>query len=165
MNNISQDKYDLGLEKGEANYQPLTPLTFLSWAELTYPTKPAVISGDLVFTYRDFATRCRKLAGALSGRGVGKNSTVSIMAPNIHAMLEAHYAVPMTGGVLNALNYRLDARTIAFILDHAETEVLLTAKQFSVVIEAALANVNRDILVIDIYDDSENTRLIVDITY
>ena len=65
MNNVSQDKYDLGLEKGAANYQPLTPLTFLAWAELTYPAKPAVIEGDLVFTYRDFATRCRKLAGAL----------------------------------------------------------------------------------------------------
>ena len=165
MNNVSQDKYDLGLEKGDANYQPLTPLTFLAWAELTYPDKPAVIEGDLVFTYRDFATRCRKLAGALSVNGVGKNSTVSVMAPNIHAMLEAHYAVPMSGGVLNALNYRLDAKTIAFILNHAETEVLLTAKQFSGVISEALVYVKRDILVIDIDDDSEGTRLLGDITY
>lgn len=149
MGKIFRGKYDYGLQKNLANYQPLTPLTFLSWAELTYPEKPAVICENTVFSYRDFASRCRQLAGALISRGVRQGSTVSIMAPNIHPMLEAHYAVPMTGGVLNSLNYRLDAKTIGFILNHAETEVLLTARQFSGVIQEALDVVGRDILVID----------------
>ena len=165
MSNISRGKYDCGLQKIPANYQPLTPLTFLSWAELTYPEKPAVICDDTIFSYRDFASRCRQLAGALINRGVGRGSTVSIMAPNIHPMLEAHYAVPMTGGVLNSLNYRLDAETIGFILNHAETEVLLTTRQFSGVIQEALHAVDRDILVIDIDDGSNNSALLGEKTY
>ncbi|MBL24292.1 MAG: acyl-CoA synthetase [Rhodospirillaceae bacterium] len=143
-------KYDFDLEKNPANFQSLSPVGFLERAALAYPDKVAVIDGERRFSYRDFYTRCRRLASALAGLGITRGDTVSVMAANVPALLEAHYGVPMIGAVVNALNIRLDAETIAFILEHAETRVLLTDRAFSPVIEAALQKIDRNILVIDI---------------
>jgi fatty-acyl-CoA synthase len=140
------------LQQGPANYTPLTPLSFLAWAARVYPDKTAVIHGERTFTYVEFARRCRRLGAALARRGIGRGDTVAIMAPNVPAMLEAHYGVPLAGAVLNPLNYRLDARTIAFILQHGEAKALLTDREFSATIAEALALLGREILVIDVDD-------------
>ena len=148
MNNESRatNSYELGLDKNPANYSPLTPLGFLARASHVYPDRIAWKHeiGDeksrviKTATYREFYSRSKQFASALSKRGIGLGDTVSIMSPNTPAMLEAHYGVPMTGAVLNPLNIRLDASSIAFILDHAETRVLLTDRAFSEVVEEAL---------------------------
>src|SRR5204863_6464987 len=117
-----------------------------------YPRKPAVIHGDRAFTYAEFDARVRRLASVLAARGVGRGDTVAVMAPNVPALLEAHYAVPGLGAVLNALNYRLDPATIAFCLDHGEAKVLITDREFAPVVGKALALVKRDIFVVDIDD-------------
>jgi len=140
------------LDRGPANYAPLTPLSFLARAAAVYPRKPAVIHGDQTWTYAEFYARSRRLASALARRGVGLGDTVAVMAPNVPAMLEAHYGVPMAGAVLNALNYRLDAQSIAFILEHGEAKLLITDKEFSNTIRDALALLTRKIPVIDIDD-------------
>ena len=144
--------FEQGLEPNPANYRPLTPLTYLARAATAFAGKTAVIHGDLSYTYAELYSRCRRLAGALKGRGIGTGDTVAIMSPNTPAMLEAHYGIPMSGAVLNALNYRLDADTIAFILDHGEAKVLLTDREYSPVVSAALSKLGRDITVIDIDD-------------
>ena len=151
---MSSDRgiFEMGLGKNPANYQPLTPISFLNWAETVYPNKIAVIHGDMRFTYREFGERCRRLASALVRRGVGKGDAVALMSPNAPPMLEAHFGVPMTGAVLNSLNFRLDASTVAFILRHGEAKVLITDREFSSVIKDALAEFGRDITVIDIDD-------------
>jgi len=145
-------RYEAGLERGPANHAPLTPLSFLARAAAVYPTKPAVIHGDRSYTYAEFAARCRRLASALTRRGIGLGDTVAIMAPNVPAMLEAHYGVPLTGAVLNALNYRLDARSIAFILDHAGARLLLTDTEFAPTIQEALGLLGQPLPVVDIDD-------------
>jgi fatty-acyl-CoA synthase len=144
--------FDRDLDRNHANSTTLTPLSFLRWAAGVYAGKPAVIHGDRVFTYTDFYGRARRLASALSRRGIGRGDTVAVMAPNVPAMLEAHYGVPMAGAVLNALNYRLDANTIAFILEHGEAKLLITDREFSATIEAALRLLGRRIAVIDVDD-------------
>ena len=130
---MSQSKgiFEKGLEPNSANFQALTPLSFLAWAEEVYPDNIAVIHGETQFTWAEFGVRCRRLASALSKRGLGYGDTVSIMAPNTPPMLEAHYGVPMTGAVLNSLNYRLDAATIAFILDHGESKAVIDARMLT----------------------------------
>jgi len=117
-----------------------------------YPHKTAVIHGDLRYSYHEFQARCRRLANALHKCGVGPGDTVSLMAPNVPAMLEAHYGVPMAGAVLNTLNYRLDAGAIRFILGHAETKVLITDREFSPTVKKALAGLDSPPRVIDIDD-------------
>ena len=144
--------FDRDLDRNAANSTPLTPLSFLSWAAHVYPEKTAVIHGERTYTYAEFQARCRRLASALSRRGIGRGDTVAVMAPNVPALLEAHYGVPMVGAVLNALNYRLDARTIAFILEHGEAKLLITDREFSPTIEQALALLGRRLPVIDIDD-------------
>jgi fatty-acyl-CoA synthase len=144
--------YVAGLDRRPANYVPLTPISFLARSAAVYPDKPAVIHGDRVFTYAQFAARCRRLASALARRGVAPGDTVAIMAPNVPPMLEAHFGVPMAGAVLNALNYRLDARTIAFLLEHSEAKVLITDREFAPTIDAALGQSRRRPVVIDIDD-------------
>jgi fatty-acyl-CoA synthase len=140
------------LGQNRANHAPLTPLDFLPRSADVYPAKPAVIHGDRVYSYAQFAERCRRFASALAAHGVRRGDTVAIMAPNVPAMLEAHYAVPGLGAVLNALNYRLDAAAIAFCLEHGEAKVLVTDREFSPVVEKALERSKREILVIDIDD-------------
>jgi fatty-acyl-CoA synthase len=144
--------YDAGLEKNPANFQPLTPLLFLSRAAAVYPNHTAVVHGERSYSYRELYRRCRKLASALARRGIRRGDTVSVMAPNVPEMLEAHYGVPMTGAVLNALNIRLDAETIRFILEHGEAKVLLTDRELSPVIRKALEGLSRKPLVVDIDD-------------
>ena len=144
--------YDSGLQPGPANHLPLTPLGFLSRAATVFPGKTAVIDGERTFTYAEFDARCRRLASALVRRGIGRGDTVAVMAPNVRAMLEAHYGVPMAGAVLNALNYRLDAESIAFILEHGEAKLLITDREFSDTIRGALERIRRRIAVIDVDD-------------
>ncbi len=147
-------QYEIDLDRVGANYVPLTPLSFLARSASVYPRKPAVIHGDLRFSYADFYARCRRLGSALRRRGIGRGDTVAVMAPNVPAMLEAHYGVPMAGAVLNALNHRLDARSIAFILEHGQARLLITDREFSGTIESALGLLERRIPVIDIDDPS-----------
>jgi len=140
------------LERNAANFAPLTPLTFLARTAAVYPDHLAVVHGAWRLSYAELDARCRRLAAGLVGLGVEPGATVAVMAPNIPPMLEAHYGVPMAGAVLNALNYRLDAASIAFILEHGEADVLLTDTEFAPVIAAALAQVERQITVVDIVD-------------
>jgi len=144
--------FEQDLDRGPANYTPLSPLSFLAWAARVHPDKAAVIHGDRTFTYAELAARCRRLASALARRGIGRGDGVAIMAPNVPAMLEAHYGVPLAGAVLNPLNYRLDARSIAFILEHGEAKLLITDREFSSTIEEALRLLGRPIPVVDIDD-------------
>ncbi len=144
--------YDTDLDRNPANYQPLTPLTYLSRSALIFPDHAAIVHGDLRRTYRDFYTRCRRLASALAKRGFGRGDTVSVMLANTPAMLECHYGVPMCKAVLNTLNTRLDSAILAFTLDHAETKVLIVDREFCDVIKEALAGAKVKPLVID-YDD------------
>lgn len=159
--------YERGLDKNPANFQPLTPLSYLDWAARVFPTKTAVIHGPYRTTWAEFDERCRRLASALQKRGIGVGDTVSVMSPNAPAMLEAHYGIPMSGAVLNALNYRLDAKTIAFILGHAETKILITDREYAGVIRDAVAILgNADLLVIDIDDPlARGGHLIGQMTY
>jgi fatty-acyl-CoA synthase len=147
-------QYDTDLGRKAANFQPLTPLSFLARAAEVYPDRTAIIHGGLFRNYREFYTRAKKLASALSRRGVKRGDTVSVMLANTPAMVEAHYGVPMTGAVLNTLNTRLDAAILGFTLDHAETTVLIVDREFSKVMKDALANAKVKPLVID-YDDPE----------
>jgi fatty-acyl-CoA synthase len=149
---MTTSPYATGLDKTEANHQPLTPLSFLDRTAAVYPDRIAWVHGDQSASYREFAARCRRFAGALVARGIGRGDTVAVMAPNVPALLEAHYGVPMAGAVLNALNVRLDASTIRFILEHGEAKVLITDREFSPVIEEALAGMQAPPVVVD-YDD------------
>ena len=148
-----QSIYARHLEKNTANYVPLSPLGFLARSAGVYPDHPAYVHGDLTRSYAEFYARSRRLASALAGRGIGKGHTVAAMLPNVPAMLEAHFGVPMAGAVLNSLNIRLDAAAIAFMLDHSETRVLLTDREFSRVIAEALTLVKDRPLVIEVEDD------------
>ena len=134
---MAHDKFDL--PRGPANWVPLSPLSFIARAASVYPDRPAIVHGEARQSWAETYARCRRLASALQRRGVGRGDTVAIMAPNTPAMVEAHFGVPMAGAVLNALNIRLDAETIAFILGHGEARVLLTDREFSPVIAEALA--------------------------
>jgi fatty-acyl-CoA synthase len=140
------------LDRREANFQALTPLSFLERSAAVYPEKTAVIHADTRYSYAQFQQRCRRLASALRRRGIAPGDTVSVMAPNVPAMLECHYGVPMVGAVLNALNYRLDAGMIAVILDHAQTKLLIADREFSDTIAAAIARMDDPPVVIDIDD-------------
>jgi fatty-acyl-CoA synthase len=144
--------YSQGLDKNAANYTALTPLTFLDWAAHTAPDRAAIVHGALRRTWRETYARCRRLASALRARGVGPGDTVALMLLNTPEMYECQFGVPMSGAVLNTLNARLDAPTIAFMLDHGEAKVLVTDREFSPVIEAALALVASRPLVIDVDD-------------
>jgi fatty-acyl-CoA synthase len=146
--------YDDGLGRNAANFQPLTPLTALERAASVFPGHTAVIHGRQRFSYAQFYARSRRLASALKARGIKKGDTVAAMLANTPAMLEVHHGVPMLGAVLNALNTRLDAAAIAFMLDHGGAKVLLTDREFAPVIKAALALTKRKPLVID-YDDPQ----------
>ena len=146
--------YDRDLDKNPANYQPLTPLAFLERAGTVFPDHTAIIHGNQHTTYAEFYARSRRLASALARRGIGKGDTVSVILANTPPMLEAHYGVPMTKAVLNPMNTRLDAGVIAFTLDHAETKVLITDREFAPTVKEALALAKTKPLVID-YDDPE----------
>lgn len=145
--------FETGLDKGPANYAALTPLSFMRRAAKVYPQKTAVIHGVIERSWEQEYERCLRLASALKAHGIGKGDTVAVMLPNIPEMMEVHFGVPMAGAILNALNTRLDAATIAFILDHGEARVLITDTEFAPVVSQALALAEgKDLLVIDVCD-------------
>ena len=146
--------YDTGLPQTPANHVPLTPLSFIARTAQVYPTRPAVIHGGLTRNWRDTYARCRQLASALTQHGIGVGDTVAVMLPNIPAMVEAHFGIPMTGAVINALNTRLDAAAIAFMLDHSETKVVLVDREYASVMKDALVQAKVKPLVVDV-DDPE----------
>jgi len=150
MSQTSQ--YDTDLDKNPANYTPLSPITFIERAAAVYPERVAQIHGEQRFSWAQTYERCRRLASALQQRGVGANDTVALMLPNIPAMFEAHFAIPMAGGIINALNIRLDADAIAFQLQHGGACILITDREFSATVQAALAQLEKPPLVIDVDD-------------
>jgi fatty-acyl-CoA synthase len=151
---IAASPYDTELDKKPANYQPLTPLSFLERAATVFPDRTAIVHGSLRQTYAEYYVRSCRLASALSQLGVKRGDTVAAMLANTPPMLEAHYGVPMTGAVLNALNTRLDAAALAFILDHGDAKVLITDREFAATIKEVLSLAKRRPIVID-YDDPE----------
>jgi len=149
-----QNIYQQGLDRNTANYTPLTPLTFIARTAYVYPDRTAVIHGQRRYSWLETFSRARRLASALSALGLGEGDTVAVMLNNTPEMVECHFGVPVTGAVLNTLNTRLDAETIAFMLDHGEAKVLITDREYSPTVKKALAAVQRPIVVIDV-DDSE----------
>ena len=149
---MTQSPYDSDLDRNPANFQPLTPISFLARAAAVFPTQIAIVHGDLRRDYAQFYARSRRLASALAARGIKRGDTVSVMLANTPAMLECHYGAPMTGAVLNTLNTRLDAAVLAFTLDHADAKVLIVDREYSAVMKAALALASVKPLLIG-YDD------------
>ncbi|WP_415904819.1 acyl-CoA synthetase [Neptuniibacter sp. QD48_55] len=150
----SQNPYEIGLDKNQANYAALTPLSFLERAAFVYPDHTSTVHGDARRSWSETYTRCRRFASALQQRGIGKGDTVSVIAPNLPEVFEAHFSVPMSGAVLNAINVRLDAEAIAFILQHAECKVVLVEREFGALVKQALEMADIDPLVIAIEDYS-----------
>ncbi len=151
---MASTQYDVDLDKNPANFQPLTPLSFLRRAAAVFPDHVAIVHGPQRRTYAEFSARTRRLASALARRGIRRGDTVSAVLANTPAMLECHYGVPMAGAVLNTINTRLDAAVIAFQLDHADAKVLIVDREFSKVAGEALGLAKAKPLVID-YDDPE----------
>jgi fatty-acyl-CoA synthase len=147
-----RNPYDVDLDRNPANYEPLSPISFLARASSIFPKRTAIIHGTIRRNWAETHLRCRRLASALAQRGIKRGDTVALMAPNIPAAYEAAYGVPMAGAVLNALNVRLDAEAIAFMLDHGEAKVILTDTEFAPVIGKALKLAKRKPLVVDIAD-------------
>src|SRR5437879_4444543 len=136
--NQHQDQYSIGLDKTPANYVALTPLSFLARTAAVYPDHASTVYEDRVFTWTQTYARCRRFASFLASQNIGYGDTVAAMLPNIPAMNEVHFAVPMAGAVLNALNIRLDAPSIAFQLDHGGARIILVDPEFAGVISEAL---------------------------
>jgi fatty-acyl-CoA synthase len=157
--------YAIGLDKNAANFVPLSPLGFLLRSAEVYPRRTSVIHGERRYTWRETLERCRRLASALAEHGVGRGDTVALMTPNTPESFEATFGVPMAGAVLNALNIRLDAEAIAFILKHGEAKVLLTDGEFAPVIKEALAQLDAKPLVIDIADPQAPGERLGDMDY
>jgi len=149
---MSYENYRTGLDKNAANFIPLTPLTFLERTADVYPDRIALVHGDLKQSWGETRTRCRRLASALIRQGVKPGDTVSVLCPNTPAMLEAHFGIPWAGAVLNAINHRLDADGIAYILEHGESKVLLVDREFSGLTAKVLEAVKSTIFVIRIDD-------------
>ena len=141
-----------GLRPSRANFEPLTPISFLPRTAAIHPDRLAVVHGTQCFTYRQLEGRVRRLASALARHGVRPGDTVSAMLPNVPAMLEAHFGVPMLGAVLNAINTRLDPATVAYILEHGEAKVLITDREYAAQVGPALARLKRPPQVVDVDD-------------
>src|SRR5262245_49328975 len=146
--------FEKDLDKNPANYAPLTPLGFIERTAYVYPARTAVVHGKRRFSWAETYARCRRLASALSRRGIGTGDTVAAMLANTPEMYECHFGVPMTGAVLNTLNTRLDAEAIAFMFEHGGAKVLFTDREFSATVEKALAPLKTQPFVIDV-DDPE----------
>ncbi len=157
MSQTSLDPYDIDLDPTPANYAPLTPLVFLDRSAAVYPEHTAVIYGERRYSYAQYAERCRRLGAALAARGIGRGDTVAVMAPNIPELLEAHFGVPMTGAVLNAINIRLDAGTVGFILRHGNAKVAIVDTEFAPVVRKALEGMENPPLLVDLIDPAHDT--------
>ena len=144
--------FEKNLDKNNANFVPLTPLTFLERAKDIYPNYEALVYEDRKYTWLDIYKRCTQFASALEKIGIAKGDTVSVMACNTPEIFEAHYSVPMTGAVLNTINIRLDSKTVSYILEHSDAKVLIVDRQFHEVVKKALSNIKKEIKIIDIYD-------------
>ncbi len=144
--------FDVALDRTPANFRPLTPIDFLVRAGLVFRDRVGVVYGNRRWSWGEISERCRRLASALVRRGIGRGDTVAVLCPNIPAMLEAHFAVPMAGAVLNALNTRLDPATIAFILEHGEAKVLMVDGEYGPLAKAAVARLARPPQLVDIVD-------------
>ncbi|MDB5869808.1 MAG: acyl-CoA synthetase [Polaromonas sp.] len=146
--------FDQNLPRTEANYAALSPLSFIERSAEVYPERLAIVHGDLRRSWAEVFSRCRQLASALQRHGIGKGDTVAVMLPNTPPMVEAHFGIPAAGAVLNALNTRLDAETLAFMLDHGEAKVLIVDPEFAAVMQKALAlrQAATPLLVIDVED-------------
>lgn len=151
---METNPYNTGLDRNPANYQPLTPLTFLERAASVFPSHTAIVHGALRRSYAEFYARSRQLASALAQVGIGRGDTVSVMLANTPAMLECHYGVPMSGGVLHSINTRLDASIIAFQLDHARSRIVIVDREFMPLMQEALALTSVNPMLIQ-YDDVE----------
>jgi fatty-acyl-CoA synthase len=149
---MTANAYEKGLDRCEANHVPLTPLGFLDRAAVVHPNRLAVVHGSHQQTWAQTRERCYRLASALAARGISRNDTVSIIAPNTPALLEAHFGVPLAGAVLNAVNYRLDAEGVAFILRHGECKLLLVDREFAALAAEAIERLEHRPIVIDIND-------------
>ena len=147
------NQFSTNLNKNKANYVPLSPLSFISRVKDIYPNYESLIYGQRKYTWLQTYQRCVKFASALNKKGISIGSTVSIIAANTPELFEAHYSVPMTGGVINTINTRLDAETIAYILDHSDAQILIADTQFSPTVKKALDIYGKNIPVIDIHDD------------
>jgi fatty-acyl-CoA synthase len=158
--------YELGLEQNAANYAVLSPLSFIERAAFVYPEHTATVHGTVRRNWAETYARCRRLASALQKHGIGVGDTVSVIAPNLPEVFEAHFGVPMSGAVLNAVNIRLDSEAIAFILQHAEAKVIIVDREFSEVVSKAVKMIAHNPLVIDIDDPSyEGGELIGSMDY
>jgi len=158
--------YASGLGRNDANYTPLSPVSFLAKAAAVYPDRTAVIYGNLCRSWRETYARCRQLASALQKRGVRRGDTVAAMLPNVPAMMELHFGPAMFGAVLNTLNTRLDAEAIAFMLDHGEAKVLFTDREFSPIVKKALQLARAKPLVVDVDDAAcESGDFLGDVAY
>ena len=152
------NSFDTNLEKNSANFVPLSPLSFISRVKDIYPNYESLIYGKRKYTWIETYKRCTKFASALTKQGIKKGSTVSIIAANTPELFEAHYSIPMTGGVINTINTRLDAETIAYILDHSDAQLLITDTQFSPTMKKALEIYGKKIPIIDIHDDQAQLK-------
>ena len=145
--------FDTNLDKNSANFVPLSPLSFITRVKDIYPNYDSLVYGKRSYTWLETYNRCTKFASALAKKGITKGSTVSFIAANTPELFEAHYSIPMTGGVINTINTRLDADTIAYILDHSDAKLLITDTQFSPTMKKALKIYGKNIPIIDIHDD------------
>jgi fatty-acyl-CoA synthase len=163
---MSNSQYSTDLEKNAANYTPLSPLTFIERAASVYPQRCAIAYNETRQSWLDTYRRCRRFAAALQQHGVAADDTVALMLPNVPAMYEAHFAIPMAGGVIHGLNIRLDADSIAFQLEHGGARILLTDPEFSPAVKAAIRQLDDPPLVVDVPDPAvDDGELIGDIAY
>ena len=154
------NNYEKNLEKNNANFVPLTPLSFLERAKDIYPNYEALVYETRSYSWTEVYKRCIKFASALEKIGIRKGDTVSVMAFNTPEIFEAHYSVPMTGAVLNTINVRLDAKTVSYILNHSEAKVFIVDRQLHSIIEKALITVDKKPIIIDIQDDFADQKLL-----
>src|SRR5690349_20891650 len=145
--------FDQQLDRCAANYAPLTPLSFIARTAYTWPDRVAVVHGPRRYTWSETYVRARKLASVLARHGIATGDTVAAMLSNTPEMVECHFGVPMSGGVLNTLNTRLDAEAIAFMLDHGEAKLMITDTEFAPVVAEALGRVKTRPIVVDVVDD------------
>ena len=146
------NNYDLGMDQNKANYIPLTPLSFLDRIKDVYPDYEAVVYKDRKYNWKQVYDRCTQFASALTKIGIGEGDTVSIMAANTPEIFEAHYSIPMTGGVINTINTRLDANTVSYILNHSDAKVFIVDRQFHEIAKKALEQIKHELIIIDIDD-------------
>jgi len=154
------NNYEKNLEKNNANFVPLTPLSFLERAKDIYPNYEALVYETRSYSWTEVYKRCIKFASALEKIGIRKGDTVSVMAFNTPEIFEAHYSVPMTGAVLNTINVRLDAKTVSYILNHSEAKVFIVDRQLHSIIQKALTTVDKKPIIIDIQDDFADQKLL-----